>query len=150
MFPATSGLVKLLNWIIISRMGLPLASVKYVLLFNVPWHSLMRTVFFVWPNCVLHYLALVFIFERSQVQIPAHIPPIMIVFLSPSKLTTNFLFYFIFNVLLPNHGGTQWRSGWGTALQTGRSRVRFPMASMDFFIDIILPVALWLWGRLNL
>ena len=29
--------------------------------------------------------------------------------------------------------------GWGTALQTGRSRVRFPMASLEFFIDIILP-----------
>jgi len=28
--------------------------------------------------------------------------------------------------------------GWGTALQVGRSRVRFPMVSLDFFIDIIL------------
>jgi hypothetical protein len=33
---------------------------------------------------------------------------------------------------------------WGTALQVGRSRVRFPMASLEFFIDIILPAALWL------
>jgi hypothetical protein len=32
--------------------------------------------------------------------------------------------------------------GWGTALQAGRSRVRFPMLSLDFFIDIILPAAL--------
>jgi hypothetical protein len=46
--------------------------------------------------------------------------------------------------------GTRWRSGWGTALQTGRSRDRFPMVSLDFFIDIILPVALWPWGRLSL
>jgi hypothetical protein len=38
--------------------------------------------------------------------------------------------------------GTRWSSGWGTALQTGRSWVRFPMVSLDFFIDIILPVAL--------
>jgi hypothetical protein len=26
----------------------------------------------------------------------------------------------------------------GTALQAGRSRVRFPMVSLDFFIDIVL------------
>jgi hypothetical protein len=32
--------------------------------------------------------------------------------------------------------------GSGTALQTGRSRVRFPEVSLEFFIDIILPVAL--------
>jgi len=40
--------------------------------------------------------------------------------------------------------------GWGTALQVGRSRVRFPMMSLEFFIDIILPAALWLWGWLSL
>jgi hypothetical protein len=28
--------------------------------------------------------------------------------------------------------------GWGTTLQTDRSRVRFPMVSVDFFIGIIL------------
>ena len=33
--------------------------------------------------------------------------------------------------------------GWGTALQAGRSRVRFLMVSLEFFIDIILPAALW-------
>jgi len=36
--------------------------------------------------------------------------------------------------------------GWGTALQAGRSRVGFPMVSLEIFIDIILPVALWPWG----
>ena len=39
--------------------------------------------------------------------------------------------------------------GWGTALQAGRSRVRFPMVSLELFIYIILPAALWLRGRLS-
>ena len=33
----------------------------------------------------------------------------------------------------------QWRSWLSTALQAGSSRVRFPMMSLEFFIDIILP-----------
>jgi hypothetical protein len=39
-------------------------------------------------------------------------------------------------------GGTRWCSGWGTVLLTGRSQDRFTM-SLEFFIDIILAVALW-------
>jgi len=37
-----------------------------------------------------------------------------------------------------------------TVLQVGRSRVQFPMVSLKFFIDIILPAALWPWGWLSL
>jgi hypothetical protein len=33
--------------------------------------------------------------------------------------------------------------GWGTMLQAGRSRVRIPMRSLDFSIDLLLPAALW-------
>ena len=35
--------------------------------------------------------------------------------------------------------------GSGTALQTGRSRVRFPIVSLEFFIEITLPAAPWGW-----
>jgi len=38
---------------------------------------------------------------------------------------------------------------YGNALQAGRSRVRFPMVSLEFFIDIILPAAVLPWGRLS-
>jgi len=31
-------------------------------------------------------------------------------------------------------------------LQAGRPRVRFPMVSLEFLIDIILPTALGSWG----
>jgi hypothetical protein len=40
--------------------------------------------------------------------------------------------------------------GWGTMLQVGRSRTRFPMRSLDFLIDLILTTSLWPWGRLSL
>jgi hypothetical protein len=33
--------------------------------------------------------------------------------------------------------------GWSTALQDGRLRFRFPMGSLEFLIDLILPAALW-------
>ena len=39
--------------------------------------------------------------------------------------------------------------GSGTALQAGRLWVRFPKASLEFLIDIILPAAQWPWGRLK-
>jgi hypothetical protein len=39
---------------------------------------------------------------------------------------------------------------WGTVLQPGWSQVQIPMRSLDFLIYLILPAALWPWGRLSL
>ena len=39
--------------------------------------------------------------------------------------------------------------GCGTALQSGRSRVRLSMGPLRFFIDFFLPTALCPWGRLR-
>ena len=50
----------------------------------------------------------------------------------------------------PYRGARGGAVGSGTTLQTGRSRVRFPMVSLELFSDIILLVALWPWGRLSL
>ena len=33
--------------------------------------------------------------------------------------------------------------GWDTALQAGRLRIRFPMVSLKFFLNWILPATLW-------
>ena len=49
-----------------------------------------------------------------------------------------------------NFTGLIIKRGHAVALQAGRSWVRFSMVSLEFFIDIILPAAIWLWGRLSL
>jgi hypothetical protein len=57
------------------------------------------------------------------------------------------LIFAFLNVYMEVIGGTV---VWGTALQVGRSRVRFPIISSEFFIYIILPAPLWPSGRLKI
>ena len=57
-------------------------------------------------------------------------------------------YFFLHYIVLVGARGSA--VGWGTAQQAGRSRVRFPMVSLVFFIDIILPATLWSWGWLSL
>jgi len=45
---------------------------------------------------------------------------------------------YICYIMYMRYRGVRWRSGYGTTLQTGRSRVRFPMVSLEFFSDMIL------------
>ena len=59
-------------------------------------------------------------------------------------------YFSVLNVGTERSGARGSAVGWDTALQVGRSRVRFPMVSLEFFIDIILLAALWSWGRLSL
>jgi hypothetical protein len=58
------------------------------------------------------------------------------------QISFTFPFIYLVYMELKLGAGCWWRSGWGTALQTGGSRERFLMVSLEFFIDKILPGAL--------
>ena len=60
----------------------------------------------------------------------------MLLFTSLFISLTFVLFFFLFLPFWP--GASRSAVGWCTALQTRRSRFRFPMESLEFFIDIIL------------
>jgi hypothetical protein len=57
---------------------------------------------------------------------------------------------FITVIYLDIYGARGSVVGWGTMLQVGMSRVRFPTRSMDFSVDRILPATLRPWGQLSL
>jgi hypothetical protein len=50
---------------------------------------------------------------------------------------------------ISKHGARSGAVGLGTAPQSGRSRIRFTVVSVEFFFVIILSAALWPWSRLT-
>jgi len=53
------------------------------------------------------------------------------------NLSSFWLFNYIY-IYIYIYGARGSAVGWGTALKAGRSRVLFPMVSLEFFIDLIL------------
>jgi hypothetical protein len=54
---------------------------------------------------------------------------------------------FIYTVYMLNGEGARGSVvGCGTVLQAGRSRVRIPLRSLDFSVDLTLPAVLSSWG----
>ena len=53
------------------------------------------------------------------------------------KLMSDFYFILYFNRVYIWEGARGKTVGWGTALQVGRSRVRFPMVWLEFFINTL-------------
>jgi hypothetical protein len=52
--------------------------------------------------------------------------------------------------MYPHWGARGSIVGSGTMLQAGRPRVWFSMRPLDFSIELMVPTALWPWGRLSL
>jgi hypothetical protein len=101
-----------------------------------------RTVSFAGPFSLDHYKVYVSPFKRTNEVLRIFCNEISTVRVFPYVLFTSFILRFIV-LKAPNFC-------WGTVLQAGRSRVQFPMRSLDFSIDLTLPSALLLWGRVSI
>jgi hypothetical protein len=66
------------------------------------------------------------------------------------RCTLNLCLFSIFMNGIINCGARDGAVSLGTEVQAGTLRVRFPMVSLEFFIDIIVSFALWPWVQLSL
>jgi hypothetical protein len=100
-----------------------------------------------WPNCLSVLLCWLPRGAKKKI-----FPPFngteAIVGLTPTNggSTFGFLTYVPYAMKEETYSGA---AGWGTLLQAGRWWVRFPVASLGFFIYVILLTALWLWAKLS-
>jgi hypothetical protein len=99
-----------------------------------------------WRAIVVQRLASCFLFGFSPFHISARRLIIRRIFCI-SSVPTRALIKYVYNSRSGARGGAV---RWDTALAVGRSRVRFPMLPLEFFIGIILPTALRPRGRLSL
>jgi hypothetical protein len=115
------------------------------------------SIFWVWTQlCLSPILTLVFCLVYSSTW-RRHVPPkrrlifngLYPVISQKIFQVIYYYYYYYYYLLLLLMGARGSVVGWGTMLQAGRSRVRFPMRSLDFLIVLIL-AALWPWGRLSL
>jgi len=70
--------------------------------------------------------------------------------ISKCKLYNQYIYWSLSYTNTTGWGARGGAVDWGTALQAGRSRVPFPVVSLEFFIDIILSATLWFCSRLSL
>ena len=101
-------------------------------------------------NLQIHHIYLLPIYEYAAINVvliitPLFSPPPLPWFCSSLFMFQSRLFFFFHLYLQAGvRGGADGR---GTPLQAGK--VRFPIRSLELFTDLILPTALWPWGRLN-
>jgi hypothetical protein len=84
------------------------------------------------PACFFYFRAILLLYTNRP-------PALRFAYSSPSR-----------NLRTCRHGARGGAVGSGTALHTIMLRVRFPMLSLGFFIDIIFQAALCVWGWLIL
>ena len=80
-----------------------------------------------------------------------HVALLATVFAGGCYLIRKYVDPLVWSLNIANFTGTPGGAvRWRNAIQSENSRTRFPMVSLEYFIGIILPAALWPWGRHSL